>query len=236
MTECLPYGGFKWLEVTNKTINKVLNQSDNSKHGYLLEVDLKYPKKLHGRHNDLPMAPEKIKITEEMPSPRQLEIKNNYDIKIGDIKKLTPNLYSKKSYVVHYRNSKYYLSQGLILKKVHKLLEFTQSPWMKPYIDFNTQKRMEATNEADKNLIKLLNNAVYGKTMENMKKRMKIRIIKTPKVFLKYASRPIYINQNILNKNLVATHVKKQVLKSNKPIHVGCTVLELSKLAMNKFY
>ena len=103
MREYLPYGVFKWIEVTNKTINKVLNKSDNSKQGYFLEVDLKYPKKLHDEDSDLSMAPEKIKVTEEMLSPSQLEIKNNYDIKIGDIKKLTPNLYSKKNYVVHYR-------------------------------------------------------------------------------------------------------------------------------------
>ena len=182
------------------------------------------------------MASEKIKVTEEMLSLLQLEIKNNFDIETGDIKKLTPNLYSKKNYVVHYRNLKYYLSQGLILTKIHRILEFKQSPWMKPYIDFNTQKRMEATNEADQNLFKLLNNAVYGKTMENMRKRMKIRIIKTPKDFLKYASRPTYINHDIFGKNLVAVHEKPQELKLDKPIYVGFTVLELSKLAMYEFY
>ena len=119
-----------------------------------------------------------------MLSPYCLKIKNKHDIKSGDINKLTPNLMSKKNYVVHYRNLKYYISQGLILKKVHKILEFKQSAWMKPYIDFNTQKRKEATNEADKNLFKLLNNAVYGKTMENMRKRIKIRIIKNKKDLL----------------------------------------------------
>ena len=119
---------------------------------------------------------------------------------------------SKYNYVLHYRNLKYYLSQGLILKKVHKILEFKQSAWMKPYIDFNTQKRKEATNEADKNLFKLLNNAVYGKTMENMRKRIKIRIIKNKKDFIKYASRPTYINHNIFGKRLVAIHEKKRII------------------------
>ena len=85
--------------------------------------------------------------------------------------KVIPNLLPKKNYVVRYRNLKYYLSQGLILKKVHRILQFKQSLWMKPYIDFNTQKRMVATNEADKNLFKLLTNAVYGKIMENMRKK-----------------------------------------------------------------
>ena len=116
----------------------------------------------------------------------------------------------KKNYVVHYRNLKYYLLNGLILKKVNRILEFKQSNWMKPYIDFNTQRRKEATNGADKNLFKLLNNSVYGKTMENMRKRIKIRIIKNEKDFIKYASRPTYINHNIFGKRLVAIHEKKK--------------------------
>ena len=118
----------------------------------------------------------------------------------------------KKNYVVHYRNLKYYLLNGLILKNVHRILGFKESAWMKPYIDFNTQKRKEATNEADKILFKVLNNAVYGKTMENMTKRTKIRITKNEKDFIKYASRPTYINHNIFGKILVAIHEKKELL------------------------
>ena len=192
MSQYLPYGGFKWVKTTNETINRILNKSDNSLHGYFLEVDLDYPENLHEEHSDYPMAPEKIKIKTEWLSPYSLENANKFDIKTGNINKLAPNLMSKNNYVVHYRNLQYYLSQGLILKKVHKILEFKQSAWMKPYIDFNTQKRKEATNEADKNLFKLLNNAVYGKTMENMRKRIKIRITNDEKEFLKYASRLTY--------------------------------------------
>ena len=107
---------------------------------------------------------------------------------------------------------------------------------MKPYIDFNTQRRKEATNEADKSLFQLLNNAGYGKTMENMRKRIKIRITKTQKDFLEYASRPTYISHNIFGKRLVAINEKKEQLTLNKPIYVGNTVLELSKLAKYKFY
>ena len=101
------------------------------------------------------MTPEKIKVKEEMLSPDQLEMKNKYDIKVGGINKLIPNLLSKENYAVHYRDLKYYLSKGLILAKVHRILEFKQSAWMKPYIDFNTERR-KATNEADKNLFKKL--------------------------------------------------------------------------------
>ena len=142
----------------------------------------------------------------------------------------------KKNYVVHYRNLKYYLLNGLILKKVHRILGFKESVWMKPYIDFNTQKRKEATNEADKILFKVLNNAVYGKTMENMTKRTKIRITKNEKDFIKYASRPTYINHNIFGKILVAIHEKKELLALKKAIYVGCTILELSKLEMYEFH
>ena len=170
-----------------------------------------------------------------MLSPYSSEIKKEYDIKTGGINKLAPNLMSKKNHVVHYRNLQYYLSEGLILKMVHRILEFKQSAWMKPYIGFNTQKR-KATNEADKNLFKLLNNAAYGETMENMRKRIKIRITTNEKDFLKYASRPTYIRHNKFCKNLIVIHEKKELLTLNKPIYVGCVVLELSKLAMYKFY
>ena len=128
------------------------------------------PKNLHDKHKDFPMAPEKLKVSEKMLAPFQLQIKKEHGIEIGTTKKLIPNLYPKKNYVVHYRKLKYYLSKRWILTKVHKILEFKQSPWMKPYNEFNTERRKEATNEADKNIFKLLNNAVYGKTMENMKK------------------------------------------------------------------
>ena len=143
-----------------------------------MEVDLDYSENLHEEHNDLPMAPEKIIIKEELLSLYCLEIKKEHDIKAGIVNKLIPNLMPKKNYVAHYRNLKYYLLNGLILKKVNRILEFKQSNWMKPYIDFNPQRRKEATNEADKTPFKLLNNGVYGKTMENMRKGIKIGIIK----------------------------------------------------------
>ena len=142
-----------------------------------LKVDLDYPEELHESHDDFPTAPEKIKKEGVILSPYCSEIKKEYDIKTGGFNKVTPNSMPKKNYVVHYRNLQYYLSQGLILKKVHRTLEYKQTDWIKLYIDFNTQKRKEATNEADKNLFKLFNTSVHGKTMENVRKRIKIRII-----------------------------------------------------------
>ena len=104
---------------------------------------------------------------------------------------------------------------------MHRILEFKQIGWIKRYIDFNTQKTKKATNEADKNHFKLSNNAVYDKTMENMRKRIKIRIVKTQKDFL----RPTYISYKFFGKRLVAIHEKKEQPTLNKTIYAGCTVL-----------
>ena len=194
-----------------------------------------YPENLHDFHQDYPTAPEKIKIKDEMLSPYCLKIKKKHDNKTGDINKLTPNLMSKKNYIVYYRNLKCYISRGLISKKVHKILEFKQSAWMKPYIDFNTQKRKEATNEEDKNQFKLLNNALHGKTMENMRERIKIRIIKNEKDIKKHAPSSACINCDYHDKRLIVIHEKKEHVTLNKPIYVGNTVLELRKLEMYKF-
>ena len=138
--------------------------------------------------------------------------------------------------VIHYRNLKYYLANGWQLTKVHRILQFKQAPWMKPYIDFNTEKRMQATDEADKNLFKLMINSVYGKTIENMRKRMNIRIVTKEKDCLKYSSRPTFINSIIYGKNVVAINEKPQEMRLNKPIYVDFTVLEEIKLEMYTFW
>ena len=231
----LPRKDFKWISVTDKHINTVLNKKDHSLNGYFLEADMYCPDELHDYQNCFPMAAEKLKITKEMLSSQQIDDIKKFDIKIGTTEKLIPNLFPKKHYITHYKNLKYYLANGWILTKVHRILEFKQAPWMKPYIDFNTEKRMQATNEPDKKVFKLMINSVYGKTMENMRKRMKIRIVTNQKDCLKYSSRPTFINSIIYGKNLVAIHEKPQEIKLNKLTNVGCAVLEESKLEMYKF-
>ena len=109
MSEYLPYRGFKWVKINNETAKRILNKKYDDLHGYFLEVDLDYPENLQKEHNDLSMAPEKIKVKDEMLSLYCLEIKNKNDIKTGDINKLVPNLMQKKNYVFHYRNLKYYI-------------------------------------------------------------------------------------------------------------------------------
>ena len=165
-----------------------------------------------------------------------LKIASVYNITTGTVKKLVPNLMNKNNYVIYYRNLQQYLELGMKLKKIHRILKFKQKDWMKPYIDFNTKKRKEAANEADKNHFKLLNNAVYGKTMENMRQRIKIRVVKNSQDFIKYTSRPTCVNWKVFENNLAAIHEKKISLTLNKPIYVGFTVLEISKWEMYNFH
>ena len=111
------------------------------------------------------------------------KIIDKYEIKVGDVKKLIPNLGNKTNYVVHYRNLQLYLSLGMKLTKIHRMLEFKQSDWIKKYIDFNTEKRMNAINDFEKYFFRLMVNSVYGKTTENLRKRINVRLVNNKKVF-----------------------------------------------------
>ena len=213
-----------------------MNIKSNSSTGYVLEVDLEYPQELHDIHNDYPLAPEKINIPKEWLSDYCLKIANAHNITTGTVKKLVPNLMNKNNYVIHYRNLQQCLELGMKLRKIHRILKFKQSDWMRSYIDFNTQKRTISNNEADKNFFKLMNNSVYGKTMENLRKRIKIRVVKNSQDFIKYTSRPTCVNWKVFENNLAAIHEKKISLTLNKPIYVGFTVLELSKWEMYNFH
>ena len=141
-------------------------------------------------------------------------IADKYNINVGDVKKLIPNLGNKNKYVLHYKNLQLYLSLGMKLTKIHKVLKFKQSDWMKKYIDFNTKKRMGATNDFEKDFFKLMINSVYGKTMENLRKRINVRFVNNKKDFLKYTSKPTYVTHKLFNKNLAAIHEIKPVLVS----------------------
>ena len=191
---------------------------------------------MHDILNDYPLAPGKINIPNEWLSDYCLKIANADNITTRTVKKLVPNLMNKNNYVIHYRNLQQCLELGMKLKKIHRILKFKQSDWMRPYIDFNTQKRTISNNEADKNFFKLMNNSVYGKTMENLRKRIKIRVVKNSQDFIKYTSRPTCVNWKVFENNLAAIHEKKISLTLNKPIYVGFTVLEISKWEMYNFY
>ena len=144
-------------------------------YSYVFEVDLEYPKELHDKHDDLPFCAEKRKIKEEESSPFQKELLG--DEKFMTSVKLITTLYDKKKYMVHERYLKLALDNGLKLLHIHNIIRFKQSKFMKSYIDFNTRKRTEAKNDFEKDFFKLMNNAVYGKTLENMRNRMKMRVL-----------------------------------------------------------
>ena len=224
MSQFVPTGGFKW--VTEKQINKIMNKtilSDNKKR-YILEVDLEYPEELHELHNDYPLAAEKMKVTKDMLSPYCKTIQEKFGVTIGQVAKLTPTLTEKKNYVLHYRNLQLYLSLGLRLKKVHRVLEFDQSPWLRQYIDFNTQKRAGAKNAFEEDFFKLMNNSVYGKTCENLRKRVDVRLVTDKSKLSKFASKPTYVNSKIFTEDLVAVHKIKETLKLDRPAHVGMCI------------
>ena len=206
------------------------------KKGLILEVDLEYPKELHNIHNDYPLASEKVKVSRDMLSNYCKSIADKYNISTGLVHKLIPTLNNKEKYVLHYRNLQLYLDLGLKIIKVYRALEFNQSPWLKQYIDFNTQKRTQAKNSFEKDFFKLMNNSVYSKTMENLRKRVDVRLITDEKKLLKMTSKPTYVSSKIFNENLVAVHKIKETLTLNKPSYVGMSILDLSKTLMYDFH
>ena len=236
MSQYLPNGGFRWM--TEKQINKInlSKYSENSKKGLILEVDLAYPKKLHDLHNDYPLSPEKVKVTKNMLSDYCQKIASKYNISTGLVHKLIPTLSNKEKYVLHYRNLQLYTDLGLKLTKVHRVLEFNQSPWLKEYIDFNTEKRTNAKKAFEKDFFKLMNNSVFGKTMENIRKRVDVRLVTDENKLLKMAAKPTYVSSKIFNENLVAVHKIKETLTLNRPAYVGMCILDLSKTLMYDFH
>ena len=235
MSQYLPTGNFKWL--TKEQINKtnLAKYSEEHDEGLLLEVDLDYPQELHDLHNDYPLAPEKLKVNKNMLSEYCQKIAGKFNISSGQVHKLITTLGKKEKYVLHYRNLQLYLSLGLKLKKVHRVLQFNQSPWLKKYIDFNTNKRTLSKNDFEKNFFKLMNNSVFGKTMENLRKRVDVRLV-TNKEKLKLSSKPSYVSAKIFNENLVAVHKIKETLLMNRPAFVGACILDLSKTFMYDFH
>ena len=162
MSQKLPVNGFKWInDVSEIDEEFIKNYDEDSDKGYILEVDVKYPRKLHDLHSDLPFLHKRVEIDK--------------------CKKLVCNLHNKKKYVVHIRSLKQALNHGLKLKNVHRIIEFNQEAWLKTYIDMNTELRKIAKNDFEKGFFKMMNNAVFGKTMENFRKQRYIKLVTTDK-------------------------------------------------------
>lgn len=235
MTQKLPISDFKW--VTDTDSNRLINFDPNGDYGLYVECDLHYPKELHDLHNNYPLAVESRSILKSELSPYQLnQLTTHKEGHSEKLKKLVPNLYDKKNYICHIKNLQYYLKKGLTLTKIHRVLKFKQSAWLKPYIDFNTTQRTLSKNDFEKDLYKLMNNAVFGKTMENMRGRVDIQLYTDEKLALKQFAKPQYLQSKIYSEELIAIKKVKKEVKLDKPIYVGVAVLDLSKLHMYKFH
>ncbi|XP_033121232.1 uncharacterized protein LOC117120319 [Anneissia japonica] len=233
MRQPLPVSDFRWIDPDE--YKSVLKTTVDGGKGYVLEVDLEVPKETHDLLNDYPLAPETIAPRRDWMSPYQHDL-------LGDenpsVEKLVPNLMTKTKYVVHYRNLQFYLAKGLVLTKVHRIVEFTQRPWMSEYIDMNTELRKGAKTDFEKDFFKLMNNSVFGKTMENVRNRQTVHLCKTSETrkITKLFAKPNFNSFVDINDDLVAIHMDKTRVKLNKPIYCGTAVLDLSKLLMYEFW
>lgn len=221
MMKALPLDGFEWCDGSSINFEQIKNMSDDSPVGYIFEVDLEYPVDLHDHHKDYPLCSE----TRVPPGSKH--------------EKLLLTLFDKTGYVIHYTMLKFVLQQGMVLKKIHRTLKFNQSKWLHPYIALNTHQRTIATNDFEKNLYKLMSNAVYGKTMENIRTRVDIKL----KTYwngrygaAELIAKPHFKRVKIFDENLVAIEMAQTELKMNKPIVIGMSVLDISKVVMCNFH
>jgi len=233
MSMLLPTGNFRFLKPEEIEKFNVADISADSERGYIIECDLHYPSELHDMHNDYPLAPEHMTITHDMLS----EYARSFDGKLPKpTKKLILNLRDKTMYVTHYRNLQFYIAHGLKLTKIHRVLEFTQSAWLKPFIDLCTQQRQNATTQFESDFHKATANSCFGKSMENLRGRQNIRLIADPDKATKAVSKPTYVQSEIINEDLVMVKASRLRTLLNKPIFTGFAILELSKLVMYEFH
>ena len=207
MSQKLPVNNFKWVEDTSKVNEEFIkNYNENNKKGYILEVDVKYPKKLHDWHSDLPFLPKRMKIDK--------------------CKKLLCNLQNKKKCVVHIKSLKQALNHGLKLKKIHRITEFNHA------FMANTELRKLAKDDFEKDLVKLMN----GKTVENIRKHRDIKLVTRDKKRNKLVSEPNYHTRNYISEDLSIIEMNKTRVKMNKPKYLGLSILDISKILMYEFW
>ena len=237
MSKPLPKRDFKWKRVMPNE-EEIMKKKENAKNGWILEVDLEYPAELHEQHNSYPLAPEKKVVKKECMSYYQKRLMKDLDLKPPESEKLLLTLDDKSNYVVHYRNLQFYLKQGMKLKRVHRVLEFEQECWMEPYIQMNTEFRKKSKSDFEKNFYKLMNNSVFGKTMENIRKHVQIELARsdeTEKIRTLVAS-PLHSRFVIFSNDLVGIGMHKSKLLLNKPVYTGMTILDNSKILMYDFF
>ena len=233
MNQFLPYDEIKFTN--NVTLEDILNTPDDSDIGYFVEVDLKYPDNIKEETKNFPFAPVNKKINLDDFNDYMKEIRPDTYVQSG---KLVCDWADKKNYLVHYRMLKFYIRHGMIVDKVHEIISFRQSKWLEKYINFNTQKRNQSLNDFERDFYKLLNNAFYAKTMENVRNCLKIKLFKKDdyREIIKQQSKLTFNGCQKSYENCYSYTVRQNEILMDKPIYLGFTVLELSKLHMYETY
>ena len=217
MCKKLPTGNFKWVEdLSIFTKDFIKNYSEDSNTGYLLVVDVKYPENLYRDHKYLPFLPDKTKINK--------------------VKKLTYDSHDKKEYSIYISVLKQALNHGLKLKKIHSAISFSQDNWLEPYIMHNTNLRMKAANDFEKDYYKLLNNSFYGKTMENVRGHRDIKLVTNNKKRSVLKSEPNYHGTKHISEELSIMEMKLRELYMNKTLYLGQVILDNSKMLMYEYW
>src|SRR5271156_6647352 len=234
----LPCGDFKWLEPQEFEMINWHTIDTEGDIGYTLKVNLEYPQEIHDKTQDIPLGPETACVTREMFTPYMeqqwrgmTELRNRGD-KFVPCKKLLMTCRDKEAYVVHFKLLKFYLKMGLKIRKIHSVVQYKQKPIFRNCIDRNSELRQNAVSAFITDLFKLLNNALYGKTMENVRGRKDYRLPNSVKKFRKLASKPQFLSCHRFNDDLVLTELLKLEVVLNRPIFIGQAVLDLSKLTM----
>ena len=227
MSKPLPYKNFKWSD--NLTLD--LNNLQTG----IYEVDIEIPKGLHDKFVDYPLCPEIKNIPEDMLSDYQKYLNDKLNIKYNEKdKKLILDLLPKKNYKVYYKNLEYYLKLGL---KEHRILTFDEKPFLKEYIDLNTELIKNSKNDLEKDLFKLMNNAIFGKSMENVLNRSNIKFVNNdPEKLLKLIKQPNFQNAYQISNRLAIVELRPIKTVFNKPIYMGACILEISELHMYEFW
>ena len=228
MCKKLPVRQFTWAKKPIIYKEEAIKMYDkNNDYSAILEVDIEYPTMARIKHKDLPFLPRRKEINNDLPLPPKK--------KTNKLHKLVTTLDDKEKYVVHISALKQALDHGLKLKKVHRVIEFKQA-WLKPYIDMNTDLRKDAKNDFEKDFFKLMNNSVFGKTMENVRNHRDIKLVTTNAQRRKYVSEPNYMTSKCFSKDLMAIEMRKTEVLMNKPICLGQAILDISKTLMHEFY
>ena len=173
-------------------------------------------KNLHKTHNDFPLAPERLMI--------------------GKVEKLIPNLWGKKKYVLHKKNLELYCDLGLQISRIHRGIKFREEPWMKSYIELNTDLGTKGKNDFEKDFFKLMNNSVFGKTMENIRNRVNVQLVCSMEKAQKLIAKPNLKHWVRFDENLIDVHLKRTKMIYNKPVYCGMSILDISKTLIFDFH